>query len=313
MVYFAGMDQEGVLLEEEKEFKRFYKLSLWWVEHRASLRRLGIGLIAAFDVVLLLFVAWVAIDTYAISFDAERRVVAEAVAFGQSDLHAYTLANAADDLEVTQEKVFSIGEGRYDLFAMLLNSNDDWWATITYHFTTDEGDSEITTGFILPSEEKPIVDIAFESDSNVSDAELVLDSVDWHRVDHHMIHDYQAWEDDRLNLLVDSASFSKQTEFENDIFGRASFQLTNSTAFSYYEPRFFILLMKGSNVVGVNRTSLSDFESREEVKVDLNWFGTLPSVTNIEVVPEINLFDLDSYKALDGETTRDTRTRVLGR
>ena len=64
--------------------------------------------------------------------------------------------------------------------------------------------------------------------------------------------------------------------------------------------------------MGVNRTTLSALESGDEIEVAVNWFGSLPSVSSVEVVPEINLFDLDAYKALQGESTRDTRTRVLG-
>jgi hypothetical protein len=221
------------------------------------------------------------------------------------------VANAGDDLEVTQESVFSIGDDQFDLYAELLNPNDDWWAEFTYHFLTDEGDTEVQDGFILPSEEKPVVDIAYESTANISRVELVIDSVDWHRVDHHLIPDYETWEDDRLNLLIEDAAFSQQTEFD-EIFGQVAFTVTNSTAFSYYTPKFFILLMRGSSVVGVNRTSLSDLESREEVEMGINWFGTLPSVTSVEIIPEINLFDIESYKPLNGETTRDTRTRALG-
>jgi hypothetical protein len=54
-------------------------------------------------------------------------------------------------------------------------------------------------------------------------------------------------------------------------------------------------------------------DSGEEIDVGVNWFGTLPSVSKVEVIPEINIFDIDTYKSLAGETTRDTRTRVLGR
>ncbi len=305
------MNQEGFLLEEEQEDKRFYRLSLWWVEHRALIRQIGIGTFIAFDAVLLSFVLWTMLDSFAISYGAEQRVVAEMVAYGQSDLHAYTVADAAEDLQMAGASVFSTGNGKFDLMVFVRNTNDDWWAEVDYHFLTDAGESEYRSGFILPGEEKPFVELAFDSDSTLFDAEFVLDDVLWHRLDHHAISDYGIWSGDRLNVAVEDAAFTKEEGNENETYGRTSFFATNNTAFSYYEPRFFIMLMRGSSVVGINRTSISEFESGEMVDMSVNWFGTLPSVTSVEIRPEINIFDIDSYKALVGESTRDTRTRVF--
>lgn len=307
------MEQEGILLEEEKEFKRFYKLSLWWVNHRATLQRIGIGLFIAFDAALLSFVAWTMLDSFAISYDAEQQAVAQMVAFGQQDLRAYTIANAADDLSIADERVFAIGDGRYDLYAEVVNSNDDWWAEFEYYFRTDEGDTDLQQGFILPSENKPVVQLAYASDVPVSSAQLVIADVDWNRLDHHAISDYQVWESDRLNFEIEGAAFTKETDFEDEVFGRTAFTVTNETAFSYYQPKFFIVLYRGSSVSGINRTTLGEIDSREEVDVSVNWFGTLPSVSKVEVVPEINIFDVEVYKPLAGESTRDTRTRAIGR
>ena len=301
------------MLEEGKEFKRFYKLSLWWVEHRALLKRLGYGTFIAVDTVLLSFVIWTMLDSFAISYDAEQRAVAEMVVFSQSDLHAYTVANAAVDLETTEARVFSIGDGRYDMYAEVTNENTDWWAEFSYYFITDEGDTEVNEGFILPSESKPVVELAMDADLPISDAELVLASISWHRIDHHSIKDYPTWSSDRLNIEIDGAAFTKETGFEDEVYGRTAFTISNDTAYSYYDAKFFILLYRGSSVAGVNRTTLSELNSGDEIDVGVNWFGTLPSVSKVEVVPEINIFDIDTYKPLDGETTRDTRTRVLGR
>jgi len=307
------MNQEGVLLEEEKEFKRFYKLSLWWVNHRVLLRRIGFGLFISIDSILLLFVVWSMLDSFAISYEREQQAVAEMVAYGQSDLHTYTVANAADPLEPTEAKVISIGDQRYDIYAEILNPNDDWWAEFTYSFLVDEEQVEAQQGFILPSDQKPVVKFAYSSETPIRSGKLVIESVTWHRIDHHLINDYVAWEADRLEITIENATFSKETSIGDEVYGRTAFMVSNDTAYSYYDPGFYILLLKGSSVVGVNRTSLSALDSGFAVEVGVNWFGTLPSVSQVEVIPEIHLFDIDSYKPLKGETTRDTRTRVFGR
>ena len=142
---------------------------------------------------------------------------------------------------------------------------------------------------------------------------LELTEIEWHRVDHHVVGDYTIWSADRLDLDVRDVAFTSDLAVDSQTIGRVSFVVTNNTAYSYYDPAFFILLKRGPSVVGVNRTTLSSLDSGETREVAVNWFGTLPSVGSVEVVPEINLFDLDVYKPLAGETTTDTRTRVFPR
>ncbi|MFA4845949.1 MAG: hypothetical protein WC654_05310 [Patescibacteria group bacterium] len=307
------MGNGGLLLEEEKESRRFYRLSLWWVEHRALLRRLGYGMFITVDAVVLLFALYQLLDAFALSYDQEQRVVYEMVVQGQSDLRSYTLANKAESLEIAEARVISIGGDRYDLYATLTNPNDDWWAEVAYTFNTDIGATESATGFILPAQEKPIVEFAFESGVPVSSADLVIGEVIWHRVDPHMIDDYETFASEHLNLVIENAQFTKEVNVNNDAYGRSSFTVTNKTAYSYYEPTFYVLLKRGSSVVGVNRATLSQLESGERADVVMNWFGTLPSVSEVEIVSELNVFDLSVYKALEGESTRDTRERVFQR
>ncbi len=307
------MNEGGLLLQEEKEFKRFYKVSLWWVTHRAALRKIGFALFIAFDATLFLFGGWHLLDAFAVSYDSEQNAVLRMVALGQSDLHASTAGNAARDLETGDGRVLSIGDNRYDLYATLVNSNDDWWAEFSYSFSIGGSQTDVREGFVLPMEEKSVAELAVKSASPIQSASLSIENVRWHRVDHHVIPDYATWASDRLNFSISASSFEKETRFDGETFGRTTFTIENDTAFSYYDVGLFVLLLRGSSVVGVNRTSLSSLESGVETEVTVNWFGTLPSVSEVQIIPELNIFDLEVYKSLQGESTRDTRTRVFSR
>lgn len=306
------MNEGGFLLEEEKEFQRFHRFSVWWVRRRAALKRVGVALFILFDASLVVIVGWHLLDAFAIRYDSEQLAVAKMTALGQSDLHAYTLANAAQDLETEDVRVFSIGNSRYDLYTVLRNPNEDWWAEFTYSFSLDGEHTALRNGFVLPGEEKPLVEIAIESDVPLAQSQALFEDIMWHRVDHHLIADYDTWSADRLRFEIADAQFVREN-IDGEVIGRTTFELTNSTAYSYYDVGLFVLLKRGSSVVGVNRTTVSKVESGEEVDVTVNWFGTLPSVSEVEVVPELNIFDLGIYKPLQGETTRDTRTRVFRR
>lgn len=305
------MNEGGLLLEEGKEFRRFYRLSLWWVTHRSLLVRIGYGALIVVDALLLAFAVWHLSDAFAFSYGKEQRAIYEMVVRGQTDLNAYTRGNAARDLEQGEARVMSIGSGRYDLYATILNPNDDWWAKFEYVFESGGEEVARDAGFILPGEQKPVLSLALESDKPFPSVEFSIDNVEWHRIDHHIVSDYQTWSQDRLDLVVEDARFTTDMKLDGEMFGRLSFNVTNKTAFSYYDPVFYLILKRGSSVVGVSRTTLQELESEEETTVNVNWFGTLPLVSDVDVIPEVNIFDLDAYKPLEGERSVDTRTRVF--
>jgi hypothetical protein len=309
-------EDETFIKKEDQGFSRFYRFSKWFVTNRELLKKIGYGVFIAFDAALVLFVVWHLLDAYVISYSKENAAVTQMVSVGHADLRAYTQASAADPLILGSASTFSLGEGKYDFYATLANPNEEWWADFTYSFTgsaeEEEEEPERVTGFILPGEEKPLVALGVELEGAPRGANLVVTDLAWHRVDRHLVGDYAEWYRDRFNLLIEDAAWNLDTE-KTPPTGSVGFSVTNDSPFSYYDPVFYTLLKRGSRVVGVNRTRLSDLNSYETRMVDLSWFGAIPDVSQVEVIPEINIFDVGVYKPLEGETTQDTRTRVFDR
>jgi len=300
VIYFVCMVDQSFLHEEEKEFKRFHNLSVFWVENQVLLRKIGFGFFIAFDGFLLLFVFWTMIDSFALSYDNESREVVQMVAYGQQDLHSYTIANSADSILQEDVRVFPIGNSRYDFYSQLSNPNTDWWVEFKYQFLFDAGETIPENGFLLPSQEKPVISLAITSQVPVQVAELKLTDIVWHRIDKKVISDYATWQDDRLRIEVSDASFSKESG--------TTFIVFNNTAFSYFDPVFYVLLKRGPSVVGVSRATVASLKAGEHQEISLYWFGTLPSVGEVEVIPDIQLFNPDVYQRVEGEPSIDIRT-----
>jgi hypothetical protein len=143
----AWLFNSGFLKEEEHEFKRFYRLSSWWVNNRGRVHQAGLGLFFAFDFALVAFAGWTFLDGFAVSYARERLAVAEMVAYGQGDLHAQTVAGAAQPLEPGSVTVLALEDGAVDAYAPLVNPNQDWWAEITYTFRSgmiDDGIADLS-------------------------------------------------------------------------------------------------------------------------------------------------------------------------
>jgi hypothetical protein len=306
------MPNGGVLLEAEKEYRKQYRMSKWWIEHRDRLRRIGLVAFACFDAIFIIFAVWTFVDTYLVSYQDETRAVLELAAYGQGDLHAYTAATAAKDIEVETAFALVAAEGKYDLYAVVRNPNGDWWAEFDYAFSSSVSVTATAKGFLLPGSEKPLASYGLEASATPRNVTLDITNIVWHRVDKHLTGDYDAWIADRLNFLIEDAAFER-LDLDGKTIGRITFTVENDSAFSYYEPAFTIVLTRGPQVVGVTSTTLSKLDAGESAEVVVNWFGTVPAVNKVEVLPDINPFDISVYKQLEGETTEDTRTRVLPR
>ncbi len=305
--------ENGFLKEEEQEFKRFYRLSSWWVENRARVRQAGLGLFFAVDFALVAFAGWTFLDSFAVSYARERLAVAEMVAYGQEDLNARTRAEAAVPLDVGSVTVLPLGDGASDVHVPLVNSNTDWWAEVTYAFRAGENVTPSKTTFVLPGREKHLVAYNVKELGGGRSAELDIQDVRWRRVDRHMTGDPSVWLEDRLGMAIENPTFQTDIPLDGKTIGRASFTVKNTTAFSYYDVPFTVLLRRGSSVVGVNGTTLVSLDAGASQEVALNWFGALPAAGTVEVVLDLNPFDVGVYKPLAGETTTDTRTRVFVR
>ncbi len=312
--YNAGTMANGFLKEEEQEYRRSYRFSLWWVNHREQIKGLAYALFIALDAGFLCFAIWTLADSFLISNSRERLAVAEMAAYGQSDLNAQTLAHAAQPLQPGDALVLA-GQGTVaDAYAPLTNPNADWWATFDYAFQSDAGTAtKPQHGFILPGEkEKPLLALATPDLGGAHAATLVLSNTVWHRVDAHVTGDYATWSASHLAFAITNPAFVTNVPFAGKTVGQTTFTVTNDSSYSYYNPAFDVLLMRGSSVVGVNRTVLESLDSGATQQVAIDWFGALPAAGSVSVVPDVNIFDPAVYKMLPDGTTIDTRLEAPG-
>ncbi|MBI1908422.1 hypothetical protein HYS28_03325 [Candidatus Uhrbacteria bacterium] len=300
---------QGFLQEEDAASKASYGRAVWWIGHRTLLRRALLITWAALDAGLILFAAWAFLDAFVLSYDAEQRAVAEMAVVGQSDLRSFASAHAARPLGLGQAAVFPLGDGRYDFYAPLANPNPEWYAEFRYAFSFPGGETPSQPGFILPGADKPLAFFGHPAPARPPAASLVVRDLVWYRLDPHLISDYATWRDERLAFITEEASFSKDVSLGKDPIPYVRLRIRNAGTYGFWDPVFTILLIRGGSVAGVTRTTLSRFAGGEMRNTSVQWFGTAPAVSKVEVVPDVNLFDPSVYMALEGEATRDARSR----
>lgn len=301
----------GVFMgEEEKQFESFYKRSQLLIKLRPIAKRVGLGMLIAFDVVTIVYATARFVDYGVFDFFTDRALIGSIVD-GVGDWRPISVARAAEDLDVADADVFPLTDNRVDFYGEVSNPNADWYASFTYQFVSSAGVTEEKRGFVLPGEQKkPIIELAASFDSTPSSAELRLVEVDWIRVNHHLISDYATWEKDRLNFAYSDVTYNREVPIDSTTVGRSTFTVTNNGAYGYYDARFIVVLQRNGKAVGVTAVNLQEYEPDESRDLTLTWFGTPPVANETRIVADVDIFDPASYLPLRGDEQIDVRLRI---
>jgi len=106
--------------------------------------------------------------------------------------------------------IFSIGSGRYDFAALIKNDNPRWYIEFDYNFVVDGEVLPSKSGFILPGEEKYLLNLGQEFKTKPRQARLEVNNLSWKKINGHEIADYDAWKTERLNIVFQTILFSER-------------------------------------------------------------------------------------------------------
>lgn len=189
--------------------------------------------------------------------------------------------------------------GKFDLLGKVTNPNPTIYATISYCFDDNGADLACSSALIFAGETKYLPILGADLKSKPANLTFVIKSTAWQRLNAHI---YPSWSDfynAHLNFSVTgvefkSASASGLSEKLN--LDTLQFNIANNSAYNYWEVPFNIIYLEGDSVVGVNRTTISSFLSGETRPVKLTWTDSIAHISDIKVLPDINIMDDSVFK-----------------
>jgi len=282
--------REGQLTEDK------LKWGYWWVTHKIQVRQ-GFSLILTLiDLILVAYAAYGFFDWYFGSGVQERATMAT-LPRQLINYTAFHQARAPQPLVIDSAAVLNAGEKSYDLAAQVTNPNMGYWVEFDYQFVGGNGPvGAVGHDFILPGATKYIHSLDVKADSSPGASDLQVSTVAWHRVDAHVITpDLAHWAGQRLAFKVDEVKFKAPDPNEKLTVSRATFRLINDTGYGYRKMGFFFALEGTSGLVGVNYVTISDLRPGEVRQVEASWFSDLPSVSGVDVTPDVNIFNAQVY------------------
>lgn len=267
-------------------------LGLWIVSHRRQFV-LGItGTLIGISAIFYGYSIYNYIDYLYFGGKAEREAI-ENLANTSAIDEAQRIKNAAKELEKSSPQVFA-NNGKYDFLAKVKNPNTNFFADLNYCFT--DGATELACGstFILPDETKYVAIFSQELKFKPVNVSVTIKNVNWRRLDLHKYPDWKTYAATHLNFLVENASFktSEASGLSEKIgLDILEFDITNKTAYNYWEVPVNIIVSASGNPVAINHYSLNEFVSGAKKSVRLSWPDSIPKPDQISVIPNLNISD----------------------
>lgn len=267
-------------------------LGSWYVRNKVLLRKIGVGIL----------ISWIAIGgVYSLYhwgeylFSGYWKERDNRIANVQQFQNYTNLqpAYGAQNLQINDMRVSEVS-GKFDFFAQAFNPNKKFLARVSYKFAFDGGETALRSVVIMPGKKIPLGLYGFESGVYPSGVRLVVENTDWQKIDAHVIPDIEAYINPRLDFQVENLNFERQSMTEG-IPPRITFDIINQSAYSYYEGRFAVLMISGSGVENILPLSLKNFRSGDVFPIDLRPPFDISGVSDIELVPLMNVFDPNEF------------------
>jgi len=272
------------------------KLSYWYVTHKLQLKK-GLSILLIFFSIILYSYS---IYRAAMILLVEDQGFKQDISLLSTDLIDYSSLrqiNQPKELEILGFDTIGGKDDRYDFVALIRNSNSQWVARqVTLQLLVGQTVVAEKNSFIYPGEDKYIAFFG-QKVSGYNNPVLNIAQVTWRRY-----RDFEELAGPRLKFEVSDIKFSsaKESGIRGDLpVSRLTFKITNASAYSYWQVGVYMILFSGGRPIGANYTSLDQFRSNEARDVDMRWYESLPSVNQVEVLPEVDILSPGSFMPVE--------------
>lgn len=286
---------------------RALKFSYWYITHKLLLRKILVIFLIILSVIFFAYAVYVAVLEFAIYGQNYNQIL---VSLPQSLVNtgAYRAAHEVQDPQVENVTVIAGAAEKYDFIAKIKNPNPDFAVeSFNYQFITGDDSVDLSgdksgpnpdrlkTGFVLPGEEKYLVDLSVQIKKRINQARLNITNIKWRRIP-----DYASIQKEKLRFDIADVKFIPPTADSSGKLpiSKVSFNATNKSAFSFWNVGFYVILFKGTAIAGANYVSIDQFLTGQIRPITVNWFEALPDITQVQVVPEVNILDFSVYMEL---------------
>lgn len=273
------MDYQDVNFSEKR-----LKFAHFLVAKKKLFKKLSIILLIFFNIFLFSFSIYHFILYF--SQSKEHELMLRELATNVVNYSSLRPAISPLPLDVVGTRAVFTGSQRYNLICQVVNPNFSWFVkSVDYRFVGAGFESDYSTTFVLPGEEKFLVSFNETFDRLPLDIFCEFKELKWQRI-----------RPDRYHLLEIKENFLIK-ELENtppiDIRARSvtNFKFVNENIYNFWEIGLLVVLYEGNRIVAVERTKIEEILSGQEREVKIIWPIAVPFISRTEVQVEVDVFE----------------------
>jgi hypothetical protein len=180
---------------------------------------------------------------------------------------------------------------RYDVYAVIVNPNKEFGSSsFTYVFSLkDQAENVLTqkegTGFILPGEEKYLVEIGLSAEVPPVKAEVAIKNILWK--------EFPNFERPTLRVVNKNYNEISSVSGYSEVVG----VLRNESPFDFSQITIAAVLKDAKGeVTGLNSTKINTVQTGESREFKFLWPANVSrEVVSLEIQPEANVFASDAF------------------
>ncbi|MFA7314963.1 MAG: hypothetical protein WC025_03490 [Candidatus Magasanikbacteria bacterium] len=270
------------------------KQAKFFLEHKILFRKIFIGILLAWCIFSTLFGLFFWGKYFLFDYQTDNQNIYNMVNTGVS--HDTIQRNKPVDLQIFDKYIFSSSKDKYDFALELVNPNKFWVATLVYHFSYENGQTENKTAILLPGVQRFLTEFGVESPNFVpANIQFQVVSTSWKRLDAHTIADPLDYISERVNFSIDNIKFNSFGSLESGVGRLLGFDVINNTLFGFKSANFVVVLRRSGVVVGLTPLYITNFKSLSSQNIIFSLFNNNLEVDSVELQPVLDVFDDSIY------------------
>ena len=275
---------------------------LWIIEHKALFKKLLFILLIAISAITWAYTIYGFAYYLAKGMEADQVLVQELIS-NKNISHDYLVNKSARNFSYSEVIVLKTETDKYDLVVKITNPNLNHWGNFEYCFYNLDQVVDCATSFIMPGEEKYILALAKELFDKSADISFLVNDLKWSRINLHNFPDWNKFSNEHLDINFSDINFNPASSSglsEKLNLSSLEFKAKNNSPYNYWECIFNIIFYRGSTIVGINKYNLNEFMSGEEKLIEMSWPSHISSISDVKILPEINILADNIYIKYDG-------------
>lgn len=269
--------------------KKQLKFSYWFLTHKKLLVKIGIGLLILWCVITLGYSIF-GLVSWGIEVPKERRMLAR-LTVNPIDFIGFQQKHQPQSLIITQPQIIYIGNQKYDFIAQVKNPNKDRGViNLSYQFVSGDFSTPQSSIIIPPEQTVFLLSLGNKSEKKLTVSELKINEIKWEGL----------WK----RIKVEEVEITTtQPKFQTGGGSRSwvSFSATNDSLKNIWEVTWQTVLYSGKRIVAVNQITSEQFLTGETREIEISWFERLPKITQIDLVPIVNIYDPSIFFEIPGK------------